>query len=84
VAIRASGNVSSITDNGTGYYTVNLTTALPDANYSAILTTGDFNDTAGQNLYAYTRFLLTQSVIIHTTVGGTLTDADYVGVTIFR
>jgi len=34
VAIRASGNVSSITDNGTGLYTVNLTTAMPDANYS--------------------------------------------------
>lgn len=31
VAINASGNVSSITDNGTGDYTVNLTTALPDA-----------------------------------------------------
>jgi hypothetical protein len=34
VAIRASGNVSSITDNGTGNYTVNFTTALADANYS--------------------------------------------------
>lgn len=34
VAIRASGNVSSITDNGTGDYTVNLTTAMPDANYA--------------------------------------------------
>lgn len=34
VAIRASGNVASITDNGTGDYTVNFTTALPDANYS--------------------------------------------------
>ena len=34
VAIRASGNVSSITDNGTGNYTVNFTTAMPDANYS--------------------------------------------------
>jgi len=34
VAIRASGNVSSITDNGTGDYTANFTTALPDANYS--------------------------------------------------
>jgi hypothetical protein len=33
-AIRASGNVSSITDNGTGDYTVNFTTAMPDANYS--------------------------------------------------
>ena len=35
VAIRASGNVSSITDNGTGDYTLNFTTAMPDANYSA-------------------------------------------------
>lgn len=32
-AIRASFNVSSITDNGTGDYTVNFTTAMPDANY---------------------------------------------------
>jgi hypothetical protein len=34
VAIRASGNVSSITDNGTGNYTINFTNALPDANYA--------------------------------------------------
>jgi len=33
VAILASGNVTSITDNGTGEYTVNITTAMPDANY---------------------------------------------------
>ena len=34
VAIRASGNVSSITDNGVGNYRVNFTTSMPDANYS--------------------------------------------------
>lgn len=34
VAIRASGNVSSITDNTTGDYTVNFTTAMPDTNYA--------------------------------------------------
>jgi hypothetical protein len=34
VAIRASGNVSSITDNNVGNYSVNFTTAMPDANYS--------------------------------------------------
>jgi hypothetical protein len=33
VAIRAQFNVSSITDNGTGDYTLNFTTAMPDANY---------------------------------------------------
>ena len=37
VAIRASGNVSSITDNGTGDYTVNFTSALADANYGFAL-----------------------------------------------
>jgi hypothetical protein len=36
VAIRASGNVSSITDLGVGVYRVNLTTAMTDANYSVI------------------------------------------------
>ena len=36
VAIRASGNVSSITDNGTGDYTVNFTTAMPDASYAFV------------------------------------------------
>jgi hypothetical protein len=34
VAIRASFNVSSITDNGTGNYTVNFTTAMPEENYA--------------------------------------------------
>jgi hypothetical protein len=38
VAIRASGNVSSITDNGTGNYTVNFTTAMPTADYCALVT----------------------------------------------
>jgi hypothetical protein len=38
VAIRASGNVSSITDNGTGDYTVNFSNAMADANYSVYMT----------------------------------------------
>jgi hypothetical protein len=46
-AIRASGNVSSITDNGTGNYTVNLTNAMPDENFSVEgitnSNTGDMN-----------------------------------------
>jgi hypothetical protein len=36
VAIRASGNVSSVSDLGTGDYIINYTTALPDANYSTV------------------------------------------------
>jgi hypothetical protein len=39
-AINGSGNVSSITDNGTGDYTVNLTTAMPNVNYAIVATAG--------------------------------------------
>ena len=38
-AIRASGNVTSITDNGTGDYTVNFTNSMPDINYSTNIST---------------------------------------------
>ena len=36
VAIRASYNVSSITDNGAGNYTLNFTSALVDSNHSLV------------------------------------------------
>jgi len=45
VAIRASFNVSSITDNGTGDYTINFTTAIEDANYAVTSS----NPVAGDN-----------------------------------
>ena len=44
VAIRGSGNVSSITDNGTGDYTVNFTTAMPNANYAVALGSTQLNN----------------------------------------
>ena len=40
VAIRGSGNVSSITDNAVGDYTVNFTTAMPDINYTTTFAGG--------------------------------------------
>lgn len=45
VAIRASGNVSSITDNGVGDYTVNFTTAMPDTNYIVAGSVSSMNNT---------------------------------------
>ena len=39
VAINGSYNISSITDNGTGDYTVNFTNAMSNANYSALVST---------------------------------------------
>lgn len=53
VAIRASGNVTSITDNGTGDYTVNFTTAMADANYSVVTSGGIGGSATADNATAY-------------------------------
>lgn len=45
--IRAAFNVSSVTKNGTADYTVNLTTAMPDVNYAALVYFSNDNTTAG-------------------------------------
>jgi hypothetical protein len=84
VAIRASGNVTSITDNGTGDYTVNFTTAMPDANYSAIATSN-----AGSNFGNIVKIesaanQVVGSVRVQTTSTSALQDAAVVCVSIFR
>lgn len=35
-SVRGSGNITSITDNGAGDYTLNLTNAMPDVNYTTV------------------------------------------------
>ena len=44
VAIRAAYNVYGITDNGTGDFTINFTTAMPDANYMGCGSAGNYNE----------------------------------------
>ena len=86
VAIRASGNVTSITDNGTGDYTVTFTTAMSDANYSVTGALG------GSTILGIDLTLLgataptTSAIRIGTrgTTSGTLIDTTYVDVAIFR
>ena len=79
VAIRASGNVSSITDVTTGRYEVNFTTAMPDANYS--------------RLFAGNQVTLVDSTEISTAaktavrfidLSGTAQDVPYVSCAVFR
>lgn len=82
--IRASGNVSSITDNGTGDYTVNFTTAMPDANYSCVGCTGA--NSAGVTVNApYNGFsAAVGSIRIGTSTSAAYFDASQVNVAIFR
>jgi hypothetical protein len=88
VAIRASGNVSSITDNGTGDYTVNFTTAMVDANYSVVISAGNgnvFSNFGVSNRGAGASFTAALCRInTFATNTGTLADGDSVCVTVFR
>jgi hypothetical protein len=80
VAIRASANVSSITDNGTGLYTVNFTTAMPDANYSAVAS-GRINSVA----VAASANITTTSVQLNCSNENAVTvDPSHVFVAVFR
>jgi uncharacterized protein (AIM24 family) len=91
VAIRASGNVSSVTDNGNGDYTVNFTTAMPDANYNVV---GMCNGTAGTGFGLVSVFdagtagggtnQSTTAVRIRSIVSSSTTDVSYINISTFR
>jgi hypothetical protein len=85
VAIRASGNVTSITDNGTGDYTINFTNALPDANYS-IVGTADTTSFINRSVAIWSGTNQTASLVRVGTLstGGSGFDANYVSVAVFR
>jgi hypothetical protein len=74
-AIRGSFNVSSITDNGTGIYTVNFTNALVDANYSAVAIC-----TEAQTRVSDGTAPTTSAVHVKTNS----TDSAYISVAVFR
>ena len=79
VAIREQFNVSSITDNGTGDYTVNFTTEMPDNNY-AISTS--YGTTAGSIAL---NSPLTTSVDIRTySSADAAVDRSSIGIAVFR
>ena len=84
VAIRASGNVSSITDGGVGVYTPNFTTAMPDVNYARVVNRGNsgtFFTSAGDDVTAPT---VSAFRIGNRDSTGTYYDIDYIHVSVFR
>lgn len=78
VSIRDDYNVDSITDNGTGDYTVNIDVDLADANYATVVTTGQ------NNVYGCAVTRATGSVVIDTLTGtgGAAFDTDSISVVI--
>jgi hypothetical protein len=94
VAIRASGNVSSITDNGTGDYTVNFTTAMADINYSVVSQVSNTDSGTGLMVTinsngvgpTYTTAPTTTAtrMLSFARATGTNTDAPYICVSVLR
>jgi hypothetical protein len=85
VAIRASFNVTSITDNNTGDYTVNFTTAMPDANYAVAWSFGGTGGLlTGRTLDDTTARTTLLVRVVTANLSGTSTDGAQVNITVFR
>jgi hypothetical protein len=88
VAIRASGNVTSITDNGVGNYTINFTNAMPDNNYAFAGASGSQTNSGVDNgVNSLINRASTSSCQFSTRnvqSSGVATDYDSVNVSIFR
>jgi len=85
VAINASGNVTSITDNGTGNYTVNFTTAMPDVNYAVVC--GGSSPTSNTSVDTWVNGYVFTTTSVQIEVEGsvsTAVDRTHVSVVIFR
>jgi hypothetical protein len=85
VSIRSSFNVSSVTVNGTGDYTVNFTTALTDANYSAVASAGsNGNNTTNADIIATTHNASSSSVRLSSYIRtGAFTDVEQICASVF-
>ena len=83
-SVRASGNVSSLVDVGTGYYTVNFTTAMTDANFSVCSSGRDSTSTTLPLTSSAVTFSTTSTTLRFLTNANADRDSDIVSVAIFR
>ena len=85
VAIRESANVSSITDNGTGDYTLNYTSALADANYAVVGSSALDNILSrGPRTVNTTGAYNTNSIRVNTVLSSGSEDQQFINVTVTR
>ena len=84
VAIRDSGNVSSITDEGSGSYLVNFTTNMPDTNYAVFVTFEPSVSNGGSDSYVSSGGSSTSAVNAKHYEVGTARDSSFVSVIVVR
>ena len=94
VAIRDDFNVSSITDEGTGYYTINFTYAMPSTNYAVVGSAGldnsgngwssvYYNTQGSSPWYSTPTTSAVKITLSHTGQGTNLDDAEHISVSVF-
>ena len=83
VAIRASGNCSSVTDNGTGDYTINFATAMADANY-CFQGNGYSSKTFNENDSSAIRTVNALKISVRESSSNIYVDTAQISVAIFR
>jgi hypothetical protein len=85
IAIRGSAGVTSLTDNGTGQYTINLSFTMPDSNYAVVGSAGSTNNAIGdRQLSTYPVNTTSCKVVSGQTASTAVYDATQVHVAIFR
>ena len=86
VAMRDNFNVSTVTDNGTGDYTINFTNAFANANYAMTGSSGGQNSTSNGAVYQYeqasAKTTSAARVLLITTAGG-IVDTPHIAVAFF-
>jgi hypothetical protein len=83
-AIRGSGNVSSITDNGTGNYYVNLANSMPDTNYSVVVTKQNETSNLDSSVADAISSRLVNRIQLYTLEAGSVSDSANINVSVFR
>jgi len=84
-SIRSSYNVTSVTRNGTGDYTITFTNALTDANYSALMSGGNGNTVSVAPVFDIGQAPTTSTfrALAYLRSTGAATDLTYTNVAIF-
>ena len=86
---RANGNVSGVTDNGTGDYTITFSTAMPDANYAVSALAKRPSSDSHQDIYCFFEKSTTLStssfrIAMRSAINNAAKDGDVVCFSIFR
>jgi hypothetical protein len=83
-AIKASFNVSSITDHAVGEYSINFTNSLPDGNYSSSFSCNDNTNAAINSIVITTAPTTTSARIAAVNSGSGALDLTIISASFFR